>query len=280
MASDKRLARGIGATAALLAALLGALALHQWGRDNADAVANRKRASNRSLQAVGQALPGTPDPTRLSDRLKTAGLSLGAPVFIRVFKREFELEVWLKRGARFHRLDTYPVCNWSGRLGPKVHEGDRQAPEGFYTVEPQALNPNSRWHRSFNLGFPNAFDRAHGRTGSFLMVHGGCSSVGCFAMTDPVIDEIWRIITTALAGGQKRFHVHVYPFRMTEEALAAASGDASVEFWRTLAPAHEAFEQTHQLPEISVCQHRYQVTAGGGPLTPAADLPINAVCPG
>ena len=89
------------------------------------------------------------------------GVALGAPVFIRIFKREFELELWMRRDGRFHRFAIYPICRWSGRLGPKLVEGDSQAPEGFYTVDAKALNPASRWHRSFNLGFPNAFDRAH-----------------------------------------------------------------------------------------------------------------------
>ena len=140
----------------------------------------------------------------LSGRLAALRRRHGAPVFIRIFKREFELEVWLRKGDRFHLFATYPVCRWSGRLGPKLDEGDGQSPEGFYTVDRGALNPASRWHRSFNLGFPNVLDRAHGRTGSLLMVHGGCSSVGCFAMTDPGVDEIWRLVQAAHRAGQPR----------------------------------------------------------------------------
>ena len=139
---------------------------------------------------------------------------------MRVFKREFELELWMKRDDTFHRFAVYPICRWSGRLGPKLAEGDAQAPEGFYTVDAKALNPASRWHRSFNLGFPNAYDRSHQRTGSFLMVHGGCSSIGCYAMTDAVVDEIWRLVTAALGKGQPRFQVQVFPFRMTAENMA------------------------------------------------------------
>ena len=163
----------------------------------------RERVKRAARAATGQALPGTPDLDRLDERLASAGVKLGAPVFIRIFKQEFELELWMKRGETFQLVATYPVCRWSGRLGPKIKEGDHQAPEGFYTVDATQLNPQSRWHRSFNLGFPNALDRTHGRTGSFLMVHGGCGSVGCYAMTDPVIDEIWRIVTAALSGGRR-----------------------------------------------------------------------------
>ncbi len=123
---------------------------------------------------------------------------------------------------------------WSGDFGPKVRQGDRQAPEGFYTVDATALNPASKYHRSFNLGFPNAFDRAHGRTGSLLMVHGDCRSIGCYAMTDPVIDEIWSLVTAALSAGQKRFQVQVFPFRMTEANMARHAHAAAIPFWRAI----------------------------------------------
>ena len=168
----------------------------------------------------GVALPGTPDLDGLKARLAAFGANAGAPVFIRIFKREFELEVWLRNGDRFQLFATYPVCRWSGELGPKLVEGDGQSPEGFYTVDRGAMNPASRWYRSFNLGFPNVLDRAHGRTGSLLMVHGGCSSVGCFAITDPGVGEIWRLMQAAHRAGQRLVHVHVFPFRMSEEALA------------------------------------------------------------
>jgi murein L,D-transpeptidase YafK len=183
-----------------------------------------------------------------------------------MFKREFELELWMRRGDRFERLAVYPICRWSGGLGPKLVEGDGQTPEGFYTVDSRALNAASRWHRSFNLGYPNAFDRANARTGSLIMVHGGCASVGCFAMTDPVVDEIWRLVTAALNGGQKRFHVHVFPFRMTAENLGARLNAPWAPFWRDLSRGYDAFEATRLPPRIGVCAGRYTVapaTAGG-----------------
>ena len=151
-----------------------------------------------------------------------------------------------------------PICRWSGRLGPKLAEGDHQAPEGFYTDDSMALNPASRWHRSFNLGFPNALDRAHGRTGTFLMVHGGCSSVGCYAMTDAVVEEIWNLVTAALKKGQPRFHVHVFPFRMTEENLRQREKAHWQPFWNDLKQGHDLFEETLQPPRISVCEGRYR----------------------
>ena len=221
-----------------------------------------ERSYRLAQAALGVALPGTPDLEDLSGRLSAHGLTLGAPMFMRIFKREFELELWMKREDRFHRFAVYPICRWSGRLGPKLAEGDAQAPEGFYSVDAKALNPASRWHRSFNLGFPNLFDRAHGRTGSFVMVHGGCASIGCYAMTDAVVDEIWRLVTAALKGGQARFHVHVFPFRMNEENLARRADHEWAPFWRELKRGHDAFEATLVPPKVSVCQGRYAVAPG------------------
>ena len=147
-------------------------------------------------------------------------------------------------------------------LGPKLREGDRQAPEGFYTVAAEQLNPNSRMHRSFNLGFPNAFDQAHGRNGSFLMVHGGCASIGCFAVTDPAVDEIWRMVTAALDQGQARFPVHVFPFRMTDSALSARRGSRWESFWADLKKGYDLFVPGRIPPAVSVCKGRYVFEPG------------------
>lgn len=223
------------------------------------------RARNLALAHVARPLPGTPDLGRLDARLAEHGLKSGAAVLVRIFKREHEFELWLAREGRFHRFATYPICRWSGGLGPKQATGDRQAPEGFYTVSAGQLNPNSRWYRSFNLGFPNAFDRAHGRTGSALMVHGGCSSAGCYAMTNAVMDEIWRLVSAALANGQKRFQVQAYPFRLSDDALSAKSDHPSHEFWQSLKRGDELFETTLLAPDVTVCRGRYRFKAGTGP---------------
>jgi murein L,D-transpeptidase YafK len=207
-------------------------------------------------------LPGQPDLARFSERLGEHGLKLGAPVLIRIYKRDFELEVWLQRDGVFHRFTTYPICMWSGILGPKLREGDGQSPEGFYTVDASALNPNSRYFRSFNLGYPNAFDRAQGRTGSLIMVHGDCRSIGCFAMTDAQMAEIWQIVTAALAGGQKRFQVQVYPFRMSDANVAAHAGATDSAFWRDLKTGSDLFESSKVPPKASVCKGRYRFEAG------------------
>lgn len=207
-------------------------------------------------------LPGQPDLARFSERLSEHDLKLGAPVLIRIYKREFELEVWLQRGGVFHRFTTYPICMWSGLLGPKLREGDGQSPEGFYTVDSSALNPNSRYYRSFNLGYPNAFDRAQSRTGSLIMVHGNCRSIGCFAMTDAQMSEIWQIVTAALTGGQKRFQVQVYPFRMSDANVAAHAGAADAAFWGDLKTGSDLFEKGKVPPKVSVCNGRYRFETG------------------
>lgn len=149
-----------------------------------------------------------------------------------------------------------------GVLGPKLQEGDSQAPEGFYTVDSSALNPNSRWYRSFNLGYPNAFDRAHGRTGSLIMVHGGCASIGCFAMTDAQMQEIWKLVAAALSGGQKRFQVQVYPFRMTEERMNGHAQSPALDFWKNLKAGNDLFESSMLPPKVNVCGGKYQFAPG------------------
>jgi murein L,D-transpeptidase YafK len=249
----------------LIVALLGGLyfLLSRQGRQLLDRVRiNMTRIEYQALHRSGVPLPGTPDLARLDARLTEQGVGLGAQIFIRIFKLESELELWVERDGRFVRFATYPICLWSGRLGPKIREGDRQAPEGFYTVAAEQLNPNSRWHRSFNLGFPNEFDREKGRTGSFLMVHGGCSSIGCYAITDRVVDEIWRFVTAALDKGQARIPVHVFPFRMTTGNLEARRAYTSASFWADLKTGYDLFEKTSQPPVVSICNGRYAFEAG------------------
>lgn len=193
--------------------------------------------------------------------LASAGFALGDPAFIRIFKREARLELWLGGEGRFQLFRSYPICTFSGELGPKLREGDRQSPEGFYRVARRQLNPFSRHHLAFNLGFPNAFDRQHGRTGSALMVHGGCSSIGCYAMTDEKIDEIYALVEAAIAGGQGEVDVHIFPFRMTSEALAAERGHPAASFWANLADGFRRFEASGVPPSIAACDGVYRFGA-------------------
>lgn len=256
-----------------------AFARQHWSTITAghdDIVLQAERFWRRSFARLGIPLPGTPKLDALEARLENAGLKLGAPVFMRIFKREFLLEIWLQRDGRFQHFATYPICRFSGSLGPKLRQGDRQSPEGVYTVASHQLNPASRWHRSFNLGFPNLFDRSNARTGTYLMVHGGCSSIGCYAMTNDVIDEIWQIVTSAFQNGQKRFQVQIFPFRMTDASLRARSDHKWAPFWQDLKVAHDLFEETRIPPRVAVCQKRYRFEPGSERADGSA--PIAAAC--
>jgi murein L,D-transpeptidase YafK len=197
-------------------------------------------------------------------RLAEKGMTAGSPILIRIFKAEFELELWMRKGDRFELFATYPICYWSGTLGPKLHEGDKQAPEGFYAVGLNQIHRSGRWPRSLNIGYPNALDRAHARTGSLILVHGGCSSTGCFAMTNPVMAEIYAFAEQALQAGQERIPIHVFPFRMTEANFAErtpAHGEWR-SFWLNLKLAYDLFERTRLPPRVGICNKQYAVSMG------------------
>ncbi len=194
---------------------------------------------------------------RIDGALAKKGLSFGSPVYIRIFKEEAELEVWLQHGARYELFKTYPVCALSGTLGPKEREGDAQSPEGFYSVTRPKLNPASHYHLAFDIGYPNAYDRSLGRTGSFIMVHGNCVSIGCFAMTDEGIEEIYSLADAALAKGQASFAVHVFPFRMTEDNTRRHASSTWAPFWSDLRIGYDAFEAKHVPPDVGVNGGRY-----------------------
>lgn len=201
-----------------------------------------------------------------SQLMAQKGLEKKAPILMRIFKQEAELEVWKRdKSGTYVHLKSYPICRWSGLLGPKVRTGDLQSPEGFYAVTPAAMNPNSSYHLSFNIGFPNAFDRAHGRSGSFLMVHGDCKSVGCYAMTNAQITEIYQLATDAFDGGQAAFQVQAYPFRMTPQNFARHRNSPHVTFWQNLKEGHDLFEVTRQPPQVQVCERRYGFGSSCGP---------------
>ena len=200
----------------------------------------------------------------------------GAPVFVRIFKQEGELELWMKNGDSYSLARTFHVCKWSGKLGPKLQRADYQSPEGFYSVSARQLNPHSAYHLAFDIGYPNAYDRRHGATGNAIMVHGDCKSVGCFAMTNRGIEEIYGYVHTALAAGQREVPVHIFPFRMTEAAIARESsgpilaflGDGAPHrdwspFWRNLKEGYDQFERTHVPPVAYACGDRYEFGAGG-----------------
>ena len=181
-----------------------------------------------------------------------------SPILARIFKEEAEFEIWkMNRDGQYELLKTYPVCRWSGDLGPKKREGDRQAPEGFYTITPGQMNPASNYYLAFNTGFPNAYDRAWGYTGSELMVHGDCSSRGCYAMTDEQIQEIYALARESFFGGQQAFQLQAYPFRMTALNMAKHRDNPNFAFWKMLKDGYDNFEATKQEPKVAVCERRY-----------------------
>jgi murein L,D-transpeptidase YafK len=219
--------------------------------------------SERQLPASAQAL------------LALKGMKPEAPIFVRIFKEESELEVWKLKDGYFQLFRTYPICAWSGTLGPKVLQGDKQAPEGFYTVSRGQMNPHSLYHLAFNIGFPNSYDRANGYTGSALMVHGNCKSAGCYAMTDAYIEEIYILAREAFNGGQTRFHVHAYPFRMTAENMQRHRDNPWYPFWAKLKEGYDSFEASGKTPVVKVCSKQYLVNVSfpGQSADPEPDAP-------
>ncbi|WP_415406159.1 L,D-transpeptidase family protein [Sulfurovum sp. CS9] len=198
----------------------------------------------------------------LEESLVELSAKVGDPLFIRIFKEESLLEVWIRSKTEYQHLKDYAICAYSGYLGPKLKEGDRQSPEGFYKVKKYQLNPNSKFHLSFNLGYPNKYDSAHERTGSFLMVHGNCVSDGCYAMTDDKIEEIYALVEGALQKGQKYVQVHAYPFRMTEENMALFSDNEWYDFWVNLKEGYDYFEAEKLPPFVKVENKQYSIHEG------------------
>lgn len=194
----------------------------------------------------------------MEKRLAAKGLTFGAPLFIRIFKESGELEAWLESSDGKYRLfHTYRICYFSGGLGPKLKQGDGQSPEGFYEVRPGQLNPSSRFHLSFNLGYPNAYDRTRGRTGNALMVHGNCVSIGCYAMTDALIEEIYALADACLRAGANSFPVHIFPYRMTPGALERHADSPWNEEWRNFKTGYDYFEKRGRPPRVNVRAKRY-----------------------
>lgn len=184
----------------------------------------------------------------------------GDRLFIRILKAEDKLELWSSTGNKPYELyKTWTICAWSGGLGPKRKEGDGKSPEGFYATNKGLLNPRSRYHLAFNIGYPNAFDRANGYTGSFIMVHGNCVSAGCYAMTDAGIEEIYALVAQALNSGQQSVPVHIFPFAMSDENMRRAAKWPDYAFWRSLKPGYDYFEKNHRLPIINVENRRYRI---------------------
>jgi murein L,D-transpeptidase YafK len=248
-------------------------------------------AAGTVLGGCGQFSPSYMKPLSAQTRalLAEKGMTEESPILVRIFKAESELEVWKQKDdGHFYHFKTYPICSYSGKLGPKINQGDRQAPEGFYLVNMDQMNPRSKYHLAFNVGFPNAYDRAYGRTGADIMVHGDCTSSGCYAMTDAVVEEIYILAREALQGGQSAFQIQAFPFRMTPAKMAEHKSDEWYDFWVNLKEGYDYFEVTRTLPRVAVCNKRYLINAsfaGGvrpdpaGACPPYQKLPVVAFKP-
>jgi murein L,D-transpeptidase YafK len=219
--------------------------------------------SERQLSASTQAL------------LALKGMRQESPIFIRIFKEDNDLEVWKLKDGRFQHFRTYSICAWSGTIGPKVQQGDRQAPEGFYTISRSQMNPHSLYHLAFNIGFPNAYDHANGHTGSALMIHGNCKSAGCYAMTDAYIEEIYALAREAFNAGQTKIHVQAFPFHMTADNMERHRESPWYPFWAKLKEGYDAFEAAGKPPIVKVCSKQYLINVRftGQPSDPAPDAP-------
>ncbi len=220
-------------------------------------VTSQEYDMNRTIISYDANLTASPPQATLTEQLSILGAEVGDEVFIRIFKLTAELELWIKAGERYKLLQIYTICKQSGRLGPKLREGDMQGPEGFYFVTKSRLNPNSRFHLSFNLGYPNSYDRVHHRTGSALMVHGDCVSIGCYAMTDEKIEEIYELVAQALEHRQKVVRVHIFPFRMTQENMDYYRLHKWYDFWSNLKDGYDHFELYGTPPNVEVLNKRY-----------------------
>jgi murein L,D-transpeptidase YafK len=239
------------------AAIAAAIALAGCDTDSPPAL------SGRSMQPLSE---------RMLTEIDRRNMEKESPILVRIFKEESELEVWKEdKTGRLALLKTYPICRWSGELGPKIKEGDRQAPEGFYTISPGLMNPNSNYYLAINMGFPNAYDRSNGRTGGFLMIHGDCSSRGCYAMTDEQIAEIYALARESFFGGQKSFQIQAFPFRMTPVNMAKHRNSPHMAFWKMLKQGYDHFEVTRLEPKVDVCEKRYVFDAESSSKFSAAD---------
>lgn len=217
----------------------------------------------------------------IQNKMSEMGLSKASPILIRAYKKESELEIWkADNSGEYKLLHTYPICRWSGQLGPKKVEGDRQVPEGFYSITPAMMNPNSSFYLSFNVGYPNAFDRQLGRNGSHIMVHGACSSRGCFSMTDRQIADIYAMARESFSGGQQAIQMQSLPFRFTAENLAKYRADENLPFWKNLKEGADHFEVTKREVQVAACNGKYRfgavaADANAACSTPASDDPVS-----
>ena len=209
-----------------------------------------------------------PNTHPLEKKLKEMNLKPGIPLYIRIFKKEKIMELWGKKGEHYVLLKSYPICKYSGYLGPKRKSGDKQAPEGVYALTKKSLKPDSHYHLALNINYPNRYDRNHHRDGNLIMIHGKCSSTGCFAMGNSQIEEIYRMVEAAFKNGEKFIYVAIYPFHMTEANMAKRKKSYWYPFWENLKTGYDMFETTHVPPFTGVRGAKYVFQQRGEPLAP------------
>lgn len=234
-----------------LAAVLGfSILLWDLGFSEAGTISK----SARSREAVKRTR------SRTESQLNRRGWQWGNAVFIRVFKDESVLELWIKtKTDQYELYKTFPICQFSGGLGPKMKTGDRKAPEGFYSLGTRSFNPYSSYHLSLNIGYPNKYDLHHRRTGNYLMIHGDCVSIGCLAMTDSGIEEIYALVEAAVEAGQSEVPLHIFPFRLEHVTLYRHLRFAAFDFWRELRDGYKFFERHRRPPRMAVIDGRYVI---------------------
>ena len=195
---------------------------------------------------------------KLQKSLKDNGLRDDQPIYIRLFKEPGILEIWVKSGRKYKLFKQYLICTYSGGLGTKTLDHDGKCPEGFYNITPSQLNPVSNYHLAINVGYPNVYDQQHGYTGNAIMIHGDCRSIGCYAMTDPMIEEIYTMVYEAFAHGQQSISVNIFPFKLTSQNIDKYSNYPYVSFWKHLKPGYDIFERDHVPPTVAVVNKTYK----------------------
>lgn len=215
---------------------------------------------------------------QLSQLFRNRGLTYPPDkIFIRILKKERELELWIWKGEETYTLlKSYPFCSSSGMLGPKRRQGDLQIPEGFYHID--RFNPWSQFYLSLGINYPNQSDRIRGSRqdpGGDIFIHGSCVTIGCIPITDEKIKELYWICHQARKNGQRRIPVHIFPSRLDSSNLEVLTRIARhqwfwkqfksqignnhphtleqlIGFWKNLKVIYNHFENNRQIPMIRI----------------------------
>lgn len=200
----------------------------------------------------------------LRKQLTIAGVKENFELLIIVFKHESILNVWLKAKSqsRYKHFKTYNFSAVSGNLGPKIKEGDLQIPEGFYHI--QAFNPQSKYHLSLGLNYPNKVDEwrsGKNKPGSEIYLHGGNETQGCMPLTDDKIKEVYILAIEAKNNGQTQIPVYIFPFKMNEDNMEKLTTEHPQNqfFWENLKQGYDYFEKHGALPKIDECEGKYKL---------------------